>query len=168
MGFEQTIAHYQATGKLGGGGLSWWSSWSVSGTHYLVSSNRSAEAFAIEDIDWDGFSRVVAQAPKDSKSTAYEARWAPDGSRFVFALLDDVAHTSKLMLSNASGGPAIKIADLGKIGARIYSWSPDGQWFAAVGIGSKGKPQVVKIKTIAGATPVPLTNADLDLVGQLM
>lgn len=148
---------------LSGGGVSWWPSWSPSGTHYLVSSNRSADAYAIEDIGSNGFSRMVAEAPKEPKSDTIEARWAPDGSRFVFTLFDDTTHTSKLMLSNASVGPAIPIADLGKVGAWVYSWSTNGEWIAAVANGPKDKPQVVKIKATVGATPQPLANADLDL-----
>jgi Tol biopolymer transport system component len=45
----------------------------------------------------------------------------------------------------------------------VYSWSPDSQWIAAVAFEPNSKPEVVKIKAAAGATPVPLPKADLYL-----
>ncbi|HUA62625.1 MAG TPA: protein kinase [Verrucomicrobiae bacterium] len=161
---EVTLATGAVHTTSSGGGVSWWPDWSPSGTHYLVSSNRSG-AFSIQDVGTSGFSRVLAEASKESRSTTYEARMAPDGSRFVFTLFDEAAVTSKLMLSNASGGPAIAIADLGAVGGLVYSWSPDSLWIAAVASGPKGKQQVVRIRATAGATPIPLTKADLDLAG---
>jgi serine/threonine protein kinase len=147
---------------LAGGGVSWWPDWAPSGDHFLVSSNRSG-GFSILDVGTNGFSRVIAGDPKESKTQPYQARWAPDGSHFLFTSADETARTAKLMLSNASGGPAIPIADLGTIAGRTYSWSPDSHWIATLRNGPRGEPQLVKVKATAGTAPVPLPNADLDL-----
>jgi len=142
---------------LGGGGVSWWPDWAPSGTHYLVSTDRSG-SFKIQDISPNGFSRLMTEEPQ-SASFAFAAapRWAPDGTRFIFNVIDAGGELT-LMLSNASGGRAIAIAKLGRSAALSHSWSPDSQWIATI-TGSPGKEQVVKIKAMAGATPIIVPSA---------
>jgi len=142
---------------LGGGGISWWPDWAPSGTHYLVSTDRSG-GFDILDISPNGFSRPMTEESRGPGFAFVSApRWAPDGTRFIFNSSDSTEDLT-LMLSNASGGPAIAIAKLGQTAALSHSWSPDSQWIAAI-TGPPGKEQVVKIKPMAGAIPVPVPNA---------
>jgi serine/threonine protein kinase len=142
---------------LGGGGISWWPDWAPSGTHYLVSTDRSG-GFNILDISPNGFSRRMTEEPQGS-SFAFAAapRWAPDGTRFIYNLSDGSGGLT-LMLCNASGGRAIAIASLGRTATLLQSWSPDSQWITAI-TGPPGKEQVVKIKPMAGAIPVPVPKA---------
>jgi Tol biopolymer transport system component len=141
---------------IGGGGSSIEPDWHPSGTHFLVATDRFG-GFNIEDMSPNGFSRPMTQAPADSGfSFAAEPRWSPDGSRFIFDL-SDATGVGTLMLSNASGGRAISVARLAGAGF-VHSWSPDGQWIAAIG-SVQGKERVVKIRATAGATPVSLPNA---------
>jgi Tol biopolymer transport system component/tRNA A-37 threonylcarbamoyl transferase component Bud32 len=159
---EVTLATGAVHTTLGGGSASITPDWDPSGTHYLVTTNRSGGDLTIEDVSANGFSRSVADVPKDS--AAYTPRWSPDGSRFVFTLVDRVVNETKItfMLSNASGGRAIPIAEVRPAG-RVYSWSPDGQWIAAALRGPKDKPQLVKIRPRVEATLVPLPKAEVEL-----
>lgn len=142
---------------LGGGGVSWWPDWAPSGNHYLVSTDRSGRS-SIQDIYLNGFSRRATEETQISDFTFSAApRWAPDGSRFMFNVADPDGMTT-LMLSNASGGRAIAIAKFPPGAALSHSWSPDGQWIVSITEAS-GKPQLVKMKAMAGATQVPLSNA---------
>ncbi len=158
---EVTLRTGSVHTMLGGGGASWWPDWAPSGTHYLVSTDRSG-SFSIQDISPNGFSRSMTEKPTEeppNSDFAFTAtpRWAPDGTRFIFDLIDAAGYLT-IMLSNASGGRAIAIAKLGRSGALSHSWSPDSQWIAAIA-GLPGKEQVVKIKPQAGATLVPLPKA---------
>jgi Tol biopolymer transport system component len=137
---------------LGGGGVSWFPDWDPSGSHYLVFTDRSG-AQAIEDVSPSGFSRRVADVSKGRDIMG--ARWAPDGSRFVF--LATGPKGQELLLSNASGAREITLAaQLVRVGP--FSWSPDGQWVAGL-IERAGKQELVKIKPAAGATRVTLSKA---------
>lgn len=142
---------------LGGGGMSWFPDWAPSGTHYLVSTNRSGPGHQIEDISVNGYSRRLTETPQGSDAAdAIAPRWASDGTRFAFAW--DRSAGLLLMLSSASGGRAIEIADLGPSTSAFQSWSPDGEWIAAI-TGFLAKQQLVKTKAVAGGRPVALPNA---------
>jgi Tol biopolymer transport system component len=153
---EISLSTGSAHTMVGGGGASYFPDWASSGTHYLVSTDRSGAGHQIEDMSIDGFSRRLTETPEGSAAAqAISPRWAPDGARFVFT--SEGSSARWLMLSSASGGRAVAITDLGP-GESFDAWSPDGQWIAAI-MGSPGKQQVVKIKASAGARPTPLPNA---------
>ncbi|HLK46530.1 MAG TPA: protein kinase [Bryobacteraceae bacterium] len=136
------------TAMGGSGVVSWWPDWAPSGTHYLVSTNRSG-SLAIEDLSAaDGFSRrlVVPEA-----ATVSSPRWAPDGSRFVFTSSSNPVQ--KLMLSNASGGPPATL-DVG-IGIAAPVWSPDGQQVLYLRR-SGPNVQLAKIRPASASIPVVL------------
>jgi hypothetical protein len=148
---EVTLSTGSVHTMLGGGGISWWPDWDPSGTHYLASTNRSGET-QIEDMSPTsptGFSRVV-------RAAGGAARWAPDGARLVFVLID--AQGPRLALSNASGGREISLTGSEYRPAAPFSWSPDGQWVGGV-VNHAGKQQLVKIKPVPGSAPVPLPKA---------
>lgn len=130
--------------------------WAPDGSHYLVSTGLFDEDRHIEDVSLNGFSRRLAEGPHGLD--AMGPRWAPDGTRFVF-LLNDYAGRMTLMLSNASGGHAIAIGQFPNSVTQIHTWSPDGQWLAAIRI-LDGKQRLVKVRPAAGATPVILSNAE--------
>jgi Tol biopolymer transport system component/tRNA A-37 threonylcarbamoyl transferase component Bud32 len=153
---ELTLRTGSVHTMLGGGGVSSSPDWAPAGTHYLVSTDRSGRN-NIQDISPNGFSRRITEETQGSDLVLSTApRWAPDGTRFLFSLFDAGGLT--IMLSNASGGRAIAITKLGQRSAWSHSWSPESQWIAAI-TELSGKPQVVKIKPIAGATPFPLSKA---------
>jgi serine/threonine protein kinase/WD40 repeat protein len=127
------------------------------GAHYLVSTARSGSN-SIEDVSLDGFSRLVAPVPEGTAGVTWP-RWSPDGSRVIFVASS--SQGASLRLSNAAGGQAVEVARSGSSGPLAYSfsWSPDGQWIAGVQeIGNQLK--VVKIKPVAGATPVVLATSN--------
>jgi Tol biopolymer transport system component len=156
---EVTLASGSVRIVLARGGTSWWPDWAPNGAHYLVSTDRSGNP-RIEDVSLDGFSRLVMPVPEGAGNQLWP-RWSPDGSRVVF-----VASGSQgvsLRLSNAAGGRAVEVLRPGILGAVPYafSWSPDGQWIAGVQqVGNQLK--VVKVKPVAGATPVALAAANFD------
>jgi len=154
---EVTLRAGSVHTMLGGGGVSWAPDWAHSGTHYLVSTDRSG-SFDIQDISPNGFSRLMTVDPQGAGfAFAAAPRWAPDGTRFIFTL-GDASGEMTLMQSNASGGRASAIAKLGRNVALLHSWSPDSQWIAAI-TGPPGMQHVVKIRPMAGATPIALPNA---------
>src|SRR5207237_2601785 len=117
---------------LGGSGLtSWWADWAQSGTHFLVTTNRSGGPLAIEDVSsTEGFSRRLYTSESKEYEVAYNARWSPDGSRFAFTTLMPGKNTVQLRIANSSGGGATTLVDKNVAGAVGISWSPDGQWIA--------------------------------------
>jgi Tol biopolymer transport system component len=149
---EGTLASGSMRTTLAPGGLSYDPDWAPNGAHYLVSTDRSGNP-SIEDVSLDGFSRLFAPA-KEGASVMFGPRWSPDGSRVVFVAAG--SQGVSLMLSNAAGGGAVEVVRSGLLtGAVPYSWSPDGQWMAGVQkVGNQLK--VVKVKPLAGATPVTL------------
>jgi serine/threonine protein kinase len=74
---------------LGGNGItSWWPDWARSGTHFLVTTNRSGGQMVIEDVSsTESFSRRLYSSEIKEYEVAYNARWSPDGSRFAFTTL---------------------------------------------------------------------------------
>ncbi len=147
------------TTMTGSGVMSWWPDWAPSGTHYLVSTDRSG-IFAIEDVSTtDGFSRRLLIEASNQLGFG-GVRWAPDGSRFAFVDLSREGK-ARLMLSSAAGGSVVTLdTDTGPT-TLSPSWSPDGQWVAYLRSNS-GRKQLVKIRASAGAAPVVL--ADLAVV----
>jgi len=150
---EVMLASGSVRTVLAGGGIFVDPDWAPNGAHYLVSTDRSGND-SIEDVSLDGLSRLVAPVPEGA-AYLFGPRWSPDGSRVVF-----VAYSSQgasLRLSNAAGGQAVEVLSSGISGpeSHSFSWSPDGQWIAGVQqVGNQLK--VVKVKPVAGATPVAL------------
>jgi Tol biopolymer transport system component len=78
-------------------------------------------------------------------------RWAPDGNRLSFGVLQE--GRPRLMLANASGGRALPV-DEGARGSSAGVWSPDGEWLAYQRrVGSEVEVQLVK--TRPGSRLVP-------------
>jgi Tol biopolymer transport system component len=153
---EVTLASGSVRTVLAGGGISLSPDWAPNGSHYLVSTDRSGDA-GIEDVSLDGFSRLVAAVPEGEG--LFGPRWSPDGSRVVFAAYS--SQGASLMLSNAAGGRAVEVVRSRTSGAPSYSWSPDGQWIAGVQqVGDRLK--VVKVKPVAGTTPIALAASNPD------
>jgi len=142
------------TTVTGRGVVSWWPDCAPSGTHYLVSTNRSG-TFAVEDISAaEGFSRRLTTVESNELGFG-GARWAPDGSRFVFSdLLREGG--SRFMISNSTGGRATVLdAAVGPV-ALSSSWSPDGRWIVYArrqGV----MAELVTTRPGAGVVPVTLT-----------
>jgi Tol biopolymer transport system component len=157
---EVMLASGSARTLLAGGGISQLPDWAPNGAHYLVSTNRSGNDLIIEDVSLDGFSRLVAPVPEGATAVAWP-RWSPDGSRVVF-----IAYSPQgvsLRLSNTAGGRAVEVLRPGISDALShgFSWSPDGQWIAGMQqVGNQLK--VVKVKPVAGATPVVLAASNPD------
>jgi serine/threonine protein kinase len=135
----------------GSGIVSGWPDWAPSGTHFLVSTERSG-ALAIEDVSsGEGFSRWLAVP--EANVHYYSPQWAPDGSRFVFLSDGD---KEQIMLSNASGGRSTPVTPDGDLlDALSASWSPDSQWVAYLRRAG-AKVQLVKIHPGSAAAPVIL------------
>jgi serine/threonine protein kinase len=139
---------------LGGNGItSWWPDWARSGTHFLVTTNRSGGPMAIEDVSsTEGFSRRLYSSEVKDYEVAYNARWSPDGSRFAFTTLMPGKNTVQLRIANSAGGGLTTLVDQNVAGPVGISWSPDGQWIAY----GQLPPAVVKIHASSGAAPVVL------------
>jgi serine/threonine protein kinase/Tol biopolymer transport system component len=138
---------------LTGGGNTSCPDWAPSGTHYLISTDRSVN-LGIEDVSLDGLSRLVASVPEGADGLS-GPRWSPDGSRVLFVTAS--SQGVSLRLCNAAGGRDVEVLRSGSsdVAFYSYSWSPDGQWIAGVQrVGNQLK--VVKVKPVAGATPVVL------------
>jgi Tol biopolymer transport system component len=109
---------------LGGGGISWWPDWAPSGTHFLVSTDRSGSQ-EIQDVSYtEGFSRRLATLPPDAAMMG-SPRLSPEGLRFAFYVNSRGFRT--LNVSSTSGGGVMTVDP--DVGFRNgFSWSPDGQW----------------------------------------
>jgi dipeptidyl aminopeptidase/acylaminoacyl peptidase len=144
---EVTVADGRVRTVVVGGGASWQPDWAPSGTHFLFVRFDGGTHIGIEDRSAaEGFSRSVVEAHWDGLSG--RPRWAPDGTRFLFK------SGRQLMVTDAAGVRQIALAE---IGASVsFTWSPDGQWIAFER-SEGGKPQLVKMKPLAGATAIPLT-----------
>ncbi len=135
---------------LAGGGISFWPDWAPSGTHFLISTDRSGTS-AIEDVSSaERFSRPVAVLPEGAVMVS-SPRWAPDGTRFAFTSF--ISGGAALMISNAAGGRQIALDP--EVGGYSCSWSPDGQWIAYL----KSERQLAKLRPGSGASPVILSKA---------
>ncbi len=140
--------------SVGGGGVSWEPDWAPSATHFLFSTFGEGSGGGIVDRSAaEGFSRRVADAPPGDDSYALGPRWAPDGTRFLFAQ-GQVSHM-QLAIANASGRRPIVLTE--DVAENAHAWSPDGQWVVFLRR-EGGKEQVVKIKPVAGATPIVLAS----------
>ncbi len=121
--------------------------WAPSGTHFLFSTQG-----AIMDQEASGgeFSRRLIDTSYDTG----EARWSPDGARFVFV---DNGTINKLMLANASGGHATLLDHADRIAS--VAWSPDGQWIS-YGRMQEGHWKLAKIRDLPGASPAILADVE--------
>jgi len=141
---------------VSGAGASMEPDWAPSGTHYLYATFGAGNSRAIEDrpAAEGGFSRRVVESPQGSDDfEAMLPKWSPDGTRFLF--VQGPWARFQLTIANASGGRWTPLAEVPFAAA---AWSPDGQWIAFVRT-EGGKPQLVKMKPVAGATAIPLANA---------
>jgi Tol biopolymer transport system component/tRNA A-37 threonylcarbamoyl transferase component Bud32 len=156
---EVSLADGRTRTLVGGGGISTLPDWAPSGTHYSFTLSLSGpKNFFVEDRSaTDGFSRRLAESPPRSDSLgAFAADWSPDGTRFLF--VQGPAQRLQLTIGNASGGPWTALAGLSGNYFGAHAWSPDGQSIAWVSW-EAGKPQLLKMKPVAGATPVVLAKA---------
>jgi Tol biopolymer transport system component len=141
---------------VGVGGFSFAPDWSPSGTHYLITL-LTGNHWVIEDRSVaDGFSRRVAEASPGSNDEPADARWSPDGTRFVFD--HGPPGKSLLAIASASGGPWINIADISSAPFDSYAWSPDGHWIAFLKM-EGGKQRLFRVRPAAGSVPELLANA---------
>jgi len=153
---------------LGGSGVTaYWPDWARSGTHFLVTTNRSGGPMTIEDVSsTETFSRRLYSSESKEYELAVNARWSPDGSRFAFGTLIPFNNTVQLRVANSSGGRATTLVDQHVGRESGMSWSPDGQWIAYAQF---PPPAIAKIRADSGATPeilVQLTPPDLPLFNQ--
>lgn len=134
---------------------SWFPVWHPSGTHFLVSTNRSG-TWAIEDVSAaEGFSRRIQTA----NSSILGPDASPDGARMLYGVGDNGPF--QLLISNASGGGVTSVDPE----ASDYpgpAWSPDGQWFAYSRTHA-GKSQYVKTHPGSTAPPVVILDATENL-----
>ncbi len=127
--------------------------WAPSGTHFLFSAQGKADMGAAvmdQEASAGGFSRRLVDTSYDLK----EARWSPDGARFVFV---DSGYTDRLRLANAAGGHAILLDQAHNIYGE--AWSPDGQWLS-YDRQNEGQSKLAKIRALPGAGPVILADAE--------
>jgi Tol biopolymer transport system component/predicted Ser/Thr protein kinase len=137
---------------VGGGGVSWEPDWAPSATHFLFSTfGEGSGGYIVDRSATEGFSRRVADAPPGEDSYALGPRWAPDGTRFLFTQ-GQVSHM-QLAIANASGRRPIVLAE--NVAENAHAWSPDGQWVVFLRR-EGGKEQVVKMKPVAGESPIVL------------
>ncbi len=136
---------------LVGGGVAFRPDWAPSGKHFLYATTNG-DYGRIEDgqADGDGVSRQLGEAGGS------EARWSPDGGRFVFYN----QHDATLRLANASGGGWVQLDSTRSGTLEGFSWSPDGQWISYLREIS-GRSELVKLHTVPGAVPAILTEAAL-------
>ena len=155
---EVSVPEGRAQTLVGGGEICLYPDWAPSGTHFLFNRIDVGAGSAIDDRSAaEGFSRRVAESPR-GHPILNGPRWAPDGTRFVFA--QGVAtqnRKSRLTIANSSGGRWTELVD--GLGFDLaYAWSPDGEW-VAVQRREGDKSQLVKMKPVAGATPLVLGKA---------
>jgi Tol biopolymer transport system component/tRNA A-37 threonylcarbamoyl transferase component Bud32 len=127
--------------------------WAPSGTHFLFSAQGKADVGAAvmdQEASAGGFSRRLVDTSYDLK----QARWSPDGARFVFV---DSGYTDRLRLANAAGGHAILLDQAHNIQGE--AWSPDGQWLS-YDRQNEGQSKLAKIRALPGAGPVILADAE--------
>jgi Tol biopolymer transport system component len=126
--------------------------WAPSGTHFLYSIVNSKNAGIYDGQGGsEGFFRRLGEA------IGSEARWSPDGRRFLF--YREFQGKGVLRIANASGGGWVELDSADHNGQlRGFSWSPDGQWISYMrSIG--GKTELAKIHAAPGAVPEVLANA---------
>jgi dipeptidyl aminopeptidase/acylaminoacyl peptidase len=135
---------------LVGGGVAFSPDWAPSGKHFLFTTTNGDYGI-VEDQQTDGeaFSRRLGEAG------GREARWSPDGERFVFYN----EHDGMLRLANASGSGWVSLDSTRNGILEGFSWSPDGQWISYLRSIS-GRTDLVKLRVTPGAAPVILTGAD--------
>ena len=149
---DVSLADGQVHTLVGGGGVSWEPDWAPSATHFLFSTFGEGSGGGIVDRSAaEGFSDAWPMLRRATDSYALGPRWAPDGTRFLFAQ-GQVSHM-QLAIANASGRRPIVLAE--NVAENAHAWSPDGQWVVFLRR-EGGKEQVVKMKPVAGATPIVL------------
>jgi eukaryotic-like serine/threonine-protein kinase len=138
------------------GGIAISPDWAPSGTHflYVIPAFQNAGIYDGQPGS-DGFVRRLGEA-----KGAGDARWSPDGRRFLFhGQLDG---KGGLQLANASGGGFVRLAVDQNGVLRGFSWSPDGQWISCLRLVG-AKTELVKIHAAAGAVPELLAKANAEL-----
>jgi eukaryotic-like serine/threonine-protein kinase len=151
---EVSLADAHVHTLVGGGGVSWQPDWAPSGTHFLFSTFGEGSGGGIVDRSAaEGFSRRVADAPPGRDTYTLGPRWAPDGTRFLFA--EGQAAHMQLAVANASGRRPIVLTE--NVMEHAHAWSPDGQWVVFLRRAG-GQEQVVKMKPVAGASPIVLAS----------
>jgi Tol biopolymer transport system component len=126
-------------------------------------TKSSFDTSTIEDRSAaEGFSRPVAESPEGIDSVVALARWAPDGTRFLFTQISAQSSGTlqkQLMVANAAGGRRTALAELNdNTSEGAYTWSPDSQWIVFQRVVG-GKLQLAKMKPVAGAAAIPLAGA---------
>ena len=135
------------------GGVSWWPAWAPSGSHYaFVNQEERPTIRNMSTAEDGGFARVLVEMPAGT-GPLQGLRWAPDGNRLSFGVLQ--GGQPRLMLANASGGRALPV-DEGARGSSAGVWSPDGEWLAYQRrVGSEVQLEVQLVKTRPGSRSVP-------------
>src|ERR1017187_3313800 len=101
-------------------GIFWEPDWAPSGRHFLF-TNWGSSPHAIEDRSAaDGFSRRVAEAPEGKYSAVNSARWAPDGTRFLFTQRAGLSQ-KQLMVADAAVGHRTALAELNDTSEGTYA-----------------------------------------------
>ncbi|MEP6961001.1 MAG: protein kinase, partial [Acidobacteriota bacterium] len=133
------------------GGVSWYPAWAPNGSHFLFATNSSGH-WTIEDAPAaEGYTRKVAEG--EGVDTFGPVHWSPDGTRFTFGW-NARNKPSKVVLSNASGGPTPPLdpSAPGPTGNAI--WSPDGMWVMYQRtIPETGELQIARIHPGSTAAP---------------
>ncbi len=131
---------------------------------YVTDRNGGMEIWLHKSGQADRPVVTARDFPPDTTKWFMDPALSPDGTRVIYARIDQTQGSS-LWMSSLAGGAPVGVTKDEPENPFGGSWSPDGNWFVYVAL-RDGKPVLEKVKTSGQAKP-ELLKADIQGISQL-